>query len=71
MYRNIAKGHWQRVKGALLSGWGALTGDHLRVVAGRHQQIAGRLHVAYGMAQRDLARQLTSVDRRARVRRPA
>lgn len=71
MYSNIAKGHWQRLKGVVVAGWGALTGDHLRVVAGRHQQIAGRLHVAYGMAQRELSRQMTSVEGRPRLRRPA
>ena len=71
MNLTIAKGHWQRLQGALLTGWGTLTGDHLRVVAGRHQQIAGRLHVAYAMAQRELARQLVTIERRARVRRVA
>jgi uncharacterized protein YjbJ (UPF0337 family) len=66
MNHSIAKGHWQRLKGALLAGWGKLTGDPLRVVAGRHQQIAGRLHVAYGVAQRELARQRMAIERRAR-----
>jgi len=46
MNLSIAKGNWQRLHGALLSVWGTLTGDPLRVVAGRHRQIAGRLHVA-------------------------
>lgn len=71
MNHSIAKGHWQRLQGALLSSWGRLTGDPLRVVAGRHQQIAGRLHVAYGVAQRELARQMVTIERRARVRRLA
>jgi uncharacterized protein YjbJ (UPF0337 family) len=67
--KNIAKGHWQRLKGALIARWGALTGDHLRVVAGRHQQIAGRLHIAYGVAQRELGRQLASIKRRSQSAR--
>ena len=71
MNLTIANGYWQRLQGTLLAGWGKLTGDHLRVVAGRHQQIAGRLHVAYGVAQRELARQMVTVERRARVRRLA
>lgn len=68
MNPNIAKGHWQRLKGALQARWGMLTRDHLRIAAGRHQQIAGRLHIAYGVAQRELARQMTSIERRARMR---
>ena len=71
MNLSIAKGHWQRLQGALVAGWGKLTGDHLRIVAGRHQQIAGRLHVAYAIAQRELARQRVTIERRARVRRIA
>jgi len=66
MNAHIAKGHWQRLKGALVSLWGTLTGDRLRIAQGRHRRIAGRLHVAYGAAQRDLARQITSVEQRAR-----
>ena len=71
MNLSIAKGNWQRLQGVLLAGWGKLTGDRLRVDAGRHQQIAGRLHVAYAVAQRELARQLVTIERRARVRRMA
>ena len=59
----IAKGNWQRLKGALIAQWGVLTGDHLRIVAGRHQQISGRLHVAYAIAQQELGRQMPSVRR--------
>ena len=33
MNLSIAKGHWQRLQGALLAGWGKVTGDHLRIVA--------------------------------------
>jgi uncharacterized protein YjbJ (UPF0337 family) len=71
MNLSIAQGSWQRLRGVLLAGWGKLTGDHLRVAAGRRQQIAGRLHVAYGVAQRELARQMVTIERRARVRRVA
>jgi len=65
MNLNIAKGNWQRLKGALIARWGALMGDHLRIVAGRHQQIAGRLHIAYGIAQQELGRQMATVRRRS------
>jgi len=65
MNRNIAKGNWQRLKGALIAQWGALTGDHLRVIAGRHQQISGRLHIAYGVAQRELGRQMAGIHRQS------
>ena len=70
MNTNIAKGNWQRFKGALIARWGALTGDHLRVVAGRHQQISGRLHVAYGNAQQQLGRQMAQIHRKGALRRP-
>jgi uncharacterized protein YjbJ (UPF0337 family) len=71
MNQSIAKGQWERLKGTLLAAWGKLTGDPLRVVAGRHQQIAGRLQVGYGVARRELARQRVTIERRARERRPA
>ena len=65
MNSNIAKGNWQRLKGALIVRWGSLTGDHLRVAAGRHQQIAGRRHVACGAAQQRLSRQMAGIHRRS------
>jgi len=69
MNASIAKGHWQRLKGALSALWGSLTGDRLQVVYGRHQQISGRLHIAYGVAQLQLERQMTSIRRRSAARR--
>jgi len=69
MNANIAKGNWQRLKGAVMARWGSLTGDRLRVASGRHQQIAGRLHVAYGVAQLQLKRQMASIERRSAIRR--
>jgi len=71
MNANIAKGNWQRLKGTLIARWGSLSGDNLRVAAGRHQQITGRLHVAYGVAQQKLGRQMADIQRRGAARRSA
>ena len=66
MNRSIANGKWQQFTGALAVRWGALTGDRLRVIHGRHRQMTGGLHVAYGMTQYALGKEMDGIQRRSR-----
>jgi uncharacterized protein YjbJ (UPF0337 family) len=67
MNSNIARGKWQQFKGAVTAQWGSITGDHLRVMAGRHLQMVGGLHAAYGQAKDEVGRQIDGVHRRSRA----
>jgi uncharacterized protein YjbJ (UPF0337 family) len=67
MNSNIARGKWQQLKGAVSARWGHVTGDHLRVITGRHSQMVGGLHAAYGQAKDEIGHQIDGVHRRSRA----
>ena len=69
MNSDVARGKWQQLKGAVTVQWGRMTGDQLRVIAGRHLQRVGRLHAACGRAQAEVGRQIDRVRRRSRALR--
>jgi uncharacterized protein YjbJ (UPF0337 family) len=48
------EGKWKQVKGQVKAKWGKLTDDDLDVIAGRREQLIGRLQELYGI-QRDNA----------------
>jgi uncharacterized protein YjbJ (UPF0337 family) len=45
---NRVEGNWKPVKGKVKEQWGKLTDDDLDVVAGKQDQLEGRLHSACG-----------------------
>lgn len=65
MNRLIARGTWQQFRGAITAQWGQVTGDHLRVTAGRHLQKMGGMDAACGRALDEVGRQIDGVHRRS------
>jgi len=51
MNRDILEGNWKQLKGKVKETWGDLTDDDLDVIAGKRDQLAGRLQERYGMAK--------------------
>ena len=45
------QGNWKQVVGKAKAQWGKLTDDDLDVVAGRREQLAGRIQERYGIAK--------------------
>ena len=45
------KGNWKQVAGKAKVQWGKLTDDDLEVVAGRRDQLAGKIQERYGVAK--------------------
>ena len=45
------QGNWKQVAGKAKAQWGKLTDDDLDVVAGRREQLAGRIQERYGIAK--------------------
>lgn len=58
MNRNIIEGNWKQLKGKIKEHWGELTDDHLDVIAGKRDQLVGRLQEAYGIGQDEAERQV-------------
>jgi len=52
------EGKWKEMKGQLREKWGNLTDDDLEMIAGRRDQLIGRLQVRYGIAKEDASKQV-------------
>lgn len=52
---NRVEGNWKQLKGRARQQWGKLTDDDLTTVAGRREELAGKVQERYGIA-RDAAR---------------
>jgi uncharacterized protein YjbJ (UPF0337 family) len=48
------EGNWKQVTGRAKVQWGKLTSDDLDIIAGRREQLAGKIQERYGIA-RDVA----------------
>ena len=47
------EGNWKQLTGQAKSQWGKLTGDDLRQIAGRRDQLAGKIQERYGIAKEE------------------
>jgi uncharacterized protein YjbJ (UPF0337 family) len=59
------KGNWKQVTGKAKAQWGKLTDDDLDVIAGRRDQLAGKIQERYGVANDEAERQLAAWERKA------
>src|SRR5688500_6674721 len=54
------EGNWKTFKGQVRQQWGKLTDDDLDVIAGRREELIGRIQNAYGMARDEAEKQVTA-----------
>jgi uncharacterized protein YjbJ (UPF0337 family) len=53
MNNDRIQGRWKELKGKVKEQWGRLTDDDLDVIAGRRDQLLGRIQQRHGAAARD------------------
>ena len=53
------EGNWKQVAGKAKQQWGKLTNDDLDVIAGRREQMVGKIQERYGVAKDEADKQLT------------
>jgi uncharacterized protein YjbJ (UPF0337 family) len=58
------KGHWKQVKGRIKEQWGRLTEDDLDVIAGKRDQLLGRIQERHGMAKDEAQKQVREFEER-------
>jgi len=58
------KGNWHQLKGQLKQQWGKLTDDDLDVIAGKREQLLGRIQQRHGVAKDEAERQVDTFERR-------
>ena len=51
------EGKWKQSKGKFREKWGKLTDDDIEVIAGKRDQLVGRLQERYGYAREEAERQ--------------
>jgi uncharacterized protein YjbJ (UPF0337 family) len=52
------EGKWKQVKGSAKERWGKLTDDDIDVVAGKRDQLVGRIQERYGIAKDEAQKQV-------------
>lgn len=64
MNRDRIKGNWNQVKGKVKEQWGRLTDDDLDVIAGKRDQLLGRIQERHGIAKDEAERQVDMFETR-------
>lgn len=52
------EGNWKQVSGKALEKWGKLTNDHVDVIAGKRDQLSGKIQEAYGIGKEEADKQI-------------
>jgi uncharacterized protein YjbJ (UPF0337 family) len=52
------EGRWKQLKGAVKQRWGKLTDDDLEVIAGKRDELLGKLQERYGITKEEAEKQL-------------
>lgn len=61
---DIVKGTWKQFRGEVRAQWGELTDDHLDVIAGRRNVLAGKLQETYGITRDEAEQQIKRFEQR-------
>jgi len=64
MNKNQLKGEWKQLRGKVHEQWGKLTNDDLDVIAGKRDQLVGRLQARYGRGQEAIEKEVTAFENR-------
>jgi len=52
------EGNWKQFKGHIKQQWGKLTDDQLDVIAGKREQLSGKIQESYGVSKDEAEKQL-------------
>ena len=58
MNQDRIQGRWRQIRGKVKEQWGKLTDDDLDVIAGRREQLLGRIQQRHGLARDEADRQV-------------
>lgn len=64
MNEDRMQGNWEKFKGKVKEQWGKLTDDDLDVIAGRRDQLYGRLQERHGLARDQAEREVKDFESR-------
>ena len=58
------EGNWKQLKGNVKQQWGKLTDDHIDVIAGKREHLAGKIQEAYGVSKDEAEKQIAEFEKR-------
>ncbi len=58
------EGNWKQFKGNVKQQWGKLTDDHIDVIAGKREHLAGKIQQAYGVSKDEAEKQIADFEKR-------
>ncbi len=64
MNKDRIEGNWKQFKGKVKENWGRLTDDDLDIVAGKRDQLLGRIQERHGLTQDEASKQLTEWEKK-------
>lgn len=64
MNKDQIEGNWTQFKGKVKEQWGKLTDDDLDIIAGKRDQLLGRIQERHGLAKEEAEKQLDSFQER-------
>jgi uncharacterized protein YjbJ (UPF0337 family) len=70
MNQDTFEGNWKQLKGKVREEWGKLTDDDLEAIAGKRDQLVGRLQERYGLAKDAAESHIDDFERRWRSSTP-
>ena len=62
---DIIEGNWKKFKGKAKSKWGKLTDDQLDEVAGKRDQLSGKIQETYGVSKDEADEQIRQFEQNA------
>ncbi|MDL1864899.1 CsbD family protein [Betaproteobacteria bacterium PRO5] len=57
---NTVERNWKELKGKLKETWGDMTDDELDVIAGKREQLVGKIQTKYEIAREEAERQVNA-----------
>jgi uncharacterized protein YjbJ (UPF0337 family) len=60
MNKDRMEGNWLQFKGKVKEQWGKLTDDDLDVIAGKRDQLLGKIQERHGLSQEEAEQQVTA-----------
>ena len=64
MNEDRIKGNWKQFKGKVQEQWGKLTDDDLDVIAGKRDQLLGRIQERHGITKDEAEKQIKDWEKR-------
>ncbi|MBS0451017.1 MAG: CsbD family protein [Proteobacteria bacterium] len=64
MNKDTVQGNWKQFKGKIKEQWGKLTDDDFDVIAGKRDQLVGRIQERHGISRDEAERQVKDWEER-------